>query len=97
MAQLAPKHHLRPPAQPAQGTWGWSFFVRTSCVTVSLDDGILTVPVGTAPGPWLHSMAGAEGHCRSSTAPSAHKLPVPITSSGIKLLCLCRSRCRWEG
>lgn len=35
-AWLAPKHHLRPPAQPAEGTWGRSFLMLTSCVTVGL-------------------------------------------------------------
>lgn len=35
-AQLAPEHHLHPPAQPAEGTHSQSFLMLTSCVTMGL-------------------------------------------------------------
>lgn len=75
------------PAQAAQGTWGWSFLMLTSCVTMAwaghhLDNGILTVPAGTVPA--RMDPPGPTAAAQLPLCPhTAHTVPIMSPSAGL--------------
>ncbi|XP_059723241.1 small integral membrane protein 35 isoform X1 [Haemorhous mexicanus] len=79
---------MLPQHLPAQGTWGWSCLMLTSCVTWAwaghlLDNGILTVPCGNGPGSgWILQAPLQQHGCPSvPTLPRAVSIMSPTAQS----------------